>query len=86
VSLLTTQSPAHSHTPNCSSGQTTTQPEGAYWGAGGRGAAFYASTANVNLAVNAVASTGGNQPHDNMQPYLGMTYIIALEGLFPSRP
>ena len=41
---------------------------------------------SVNLAVNAVASTGGNQPHENRQPYLGMTYIIALEGIFPSRP
>ena len=85
VSLLTTQIPAHSHTPNCSSGQTSTQPEGGYWGMGGR-QALYASTPNVNLSVNAVAPAGGSQPHSNMQPYLGMTYIIALEGIFPSRP
>jgi microcystin-dependent protein len=30
-------------------------------------------------------NTGGGQPHDNMQPYLGLNYAIALQGLFPSR-
>jgi microcystin-dependent protein len=28
---------------------------------------------------------GGSQPHNNMQPYLGMNYIICLFGIFPSR-
>lgn len=32
-----------------------------------------------------VGNSGGNQPHNNMQPYLGINYIIALEGVFPSR-
>jgi microcystin-dependent protein len=30
-------------------------------------------------------ATGGNQPHENRMPYLGIHFIIALEGIFPSR-
>src|SRR4051812_12853605 len=37
------------------------------------------------LAPNALANTGGTQPHPNLQPYLAMNYSIALQGLFPSR-
>ena len=32
-----------------------------------------------------ITNAGGNQPVDNMQPFLGLNYIIALEGVFPSR-
>lgn len=33
----------------------------------------------------AIGPTGGSQPHNNMQPYLGLTFIIALQGVFPAR-
>lgn len=33
----------------------------------------------------ALASTGGSQPHENMQPYLTLSFVIALQGIFPSR-
>ena len=39
----------------------------------------------VNMNSAAILSTGGNQPHDNMMPVLAINYIIALEGIFPSR-
>ena len=29
---------------------------------------------------------GGNQPHNNVQPYIALNFIIALQGLFPQRP
>lgn len=32
-----------------------------------------------------LATTGGSQSHENMQPYLGLNYVIALDGLYPSR-
>ncbi len=32
-----------------------------------------------------IGAAGGSQPHNNMQPYLGVNYIIALEGIYPSR-
>jgi microcystin-dependent protein len=44
---------------------------------------------NRPLASNVASSTatiaGGSQPHNNMQPYLGMNFIIALQGVYPSR-
>jgi microcystin-dependent protein len=40
---------------------------------------------NQPMAPNAVSSAGGSQPHDNMQPYLCISFIIALEGIFPTQ-
>lgn len=37
------------------------------------------------LAAQTIGPTGGSQPHDNMQPYLVVNFIIALQGVFPSR-
>jgi microcystin-dependent protein len=33
-----------------------------------------------------VNSYGGDQPHNNLQPYLTLNYIIALQGVYPQRP
>jgi microcystin-dependent protein len=46
---------------------------------------YSSSAATGQMATSAVTTTGGNQPHSNMQPYLCVTFIIALEGIFPSR-
>ncbi|WP_418263799.1 phage tail protein [Flavobacterium faecale] len=50
---------------------------------------IYTAAANTAMASNAVSVTvgnnGGNQPINNMSPYLTVNYIIALEGVFPSR-
>ena len=32
-----------------------------------------------------LASSGGSQPHDNMQPFLVLNFCIAVQGIFPSR-
>jgi microcystin-dependent protein len=40
---------------------------------------------NGTMPANTVSMTGGSQPHPNMQPYLCVTFIIALQGIFPSR-
>jgi microcystin-dependent protein len=45
----------------------------------------YGATPDGNLAAAAVANSGGAQPHNNMQPYLTVNYIIALQGVFPPR-
>jgi len=47
---------------------------------------LYAPPANL-AAMNAasVTTTGGSQPHTNMQPYLTLNFVIALQGIFPSR-
>ncbi|NBA88063.1 phage tail protein [Emticicia sp. CRIBPO] len=40
----------------------------------------------VPLAPDSIMQTGGNQPHENRQPYLCINICIALQGVFPSRP
>ena len=39
-----------------------------------------------NMSPLAVGQGGGGQPHNNMQPYLAVTFIVALQGIFPQRP
>jgi microcystin-dependent protein len=41
---------------------------------------------NTLMNPQAVLPTGGSQPHNNMPPYLTVTFIIALQGIFPQRP
>jgi microcystin-dependent protein len=45
---------------------------------------YIEDTANGNLAPTAVSPIGGSQPHSNFQPYLCVSYIISLFGIFPS--
>jgi microcystin-dependent protein len=37
------------------------------------------------LAPPSLTQTGGSQPHTNMQPYLALNFIIAIDGLFPTQ-
>jgi microcystin-dependent protein len=47
---------------------------------------IYADASNlVALSPQAVSNVGGSQPHNNMMPYLVLNFIIALQGIFPSR-
>jgi microcystin-dependent protein len=53
---------------------------------GGAPTNAYASAANLAVMNPAtVSSVGGSQPHNNMMPYLVLSFIIALQGIFPSR-
>jgi microcystin-dependent protein len=44
------------------------------------------STTRVSMYPPSVADAGGGQPHSNLQPYLVLNFVIALQGIFPSRP
>ncbi|HEX8386148.1 MAG TPA: tail fiber protein [Rubricoccaceae bacterium] len=44
----------------------------------------FAESALVQMNPGAISTVGGSQPHNNMQPYLGMYFVIALQGIFPS--
>ena len=47
---------------------------------------LYGSPSNLKpMASNALANTGGSQAHQNMQPFLTLTFCIALQGIFPSQ-
>ena len=95
VTLAITQIPAHNHTAtiNVNSGPgSLANPSGNFL-AGGQDATAnpiptYANAANattLNASSTTVGNSGGSQPHTNMQPYLGMNFIICLAGIFPSR-
>lgn len=89
VTLTQNQMPAHLHTTtsfcNNSEGGSNT-PAGGYLGKTG-GDALYAPT-HDNTTMGPMPNTGitgGNQPTPIIQPILAVNFIIALEGIFPSR-
>lgn len=88
VSLLESEIPAHAHTLRASSDVASLRGPGS----GGRVLAqtpddqLYGSPgALVWAAGEALTPTGGDQPHNNMQPYLTVSFCIALQGVFPPR-
>jgi microcystin-dependent protein len=89
--LIITEMPAHNHSAqaagNSNSGDSSS-PNGNTWATSTTRDNVYINAApNGPMAANTVTIgiAGGSQPHNNMQPYLGMNYIICIEGIFPSR-
>src|SRR5579859_7999941 len=76
--------PAHNHVPS-GSGNAPSAPgiSGNVWATGN--AANFAAAANSAMNPACVLPLGGNQPHENMSPYLVLNFIIALQGIFPSQ-
>jgi microcystin-dependent protein len=87
VTLATNQIPPHRHNANANGAATVVSPANAFWSTDpfGNTAAYYPPSSNGTMNASAVGSSGGSQPHDNMQPFLAINYIIALFGIFPSR-
>ncbi len=92
VTLLSTNLPAHTHTGVINMGistvsATTDEPGGSVPATGSVNAWQAGATPDGSLGgVNAVVQTaGGNQPFSIRQPYLCINFIIALQGIFPSR-
>lgn len=86
VTLLSTQVPPHSHVLNASGAAATGDKPGAGFLLASQGSNNYGPAASLGAMNSTTISTaGGNQPHENRQPYLVMTWCIALAGIFPSR-
>jgi microcystin-dependent protein len=87
VTLTTQQMPNHTHPLLASTNVAQdTNPSGKVLGQIGGGALPYIQdTTDTNLNANAVGPAGGSQPHENMQPYLCVTFIISSFGVFPSQ-
>lgn len=85
--LSANEMPEHKHAVHTTSDvATSTQPGGKTLGAAReRTYAPFDSSTKVATAPDFLASTGGNQAHNNMQPYLTVNFCIAMQGLFPSR-
>ncbi|HEU0134387.1 MAG TPA: tail fiber protein [Allosphingosinicella sp.] len=86
VTLTTSQIPSHTHPLMASTDSgLLTNPAGNVAGALSPVSIYKANVTPPNLPMNASSVTpqGGSQPHDNMQPFLCINYIISLFGLYP---
>jgi microcystin-dependent protein len=86
VTLLESEIPSHSH------GETASQSDGTdnkvaneNFAAGVGIGAYAAPGALTQLSDNTIAPAGGDQPHNNLQPYLTLNFCIALQGVYPPR-
>lgn len=85
VTLNITQIPNHNHIAMASTAPANTgSVAGTSW-ARPRVLLYSASAPSTPMSSAALSSTGGNQPHDNLKPFLVLNYVIALQGIFPSR-
>jgi microcystin-dependent protein len=84
--LLISEMPAHAHAVQVVSRPGTQQTPGGNFLAAHRGGYADSADANTSLIASTLAQAGGSQPHDNMPPYLVINFVIALSGIFPSRP
>jgi microcystin-dependent protein len=95
VAINAASYPAHSHTLSAAASTASSNAPGGLIEAegqtGGRGGtvnlALYSATGAATPLVPAAltSAVGGNQPHNNIQPYLALNFCIALQGIFPSR-
>lgn len=90
VTLSIDQIPSHTHQANAiaaTAGTATLTPTANGWlGKNALPGRVYSDQADgYSFALNALSTSGGGQPHTNLQPYEGTNFCIALFGIFPSR-
>lgn len=94
VTLTQGQIPAHIHSaigsvlPASGNTPNTSSPQNAFMSVASAdiyGSAIGSGTMGPDPFTLSVAPQGGNQPHENMMPYLALNFIIATEGIYPSR-
>ncbi|WP_426450830.1 phage tail protein [Paenibacillus sp. S-38] len=87
VTLTQGNIPSHTHPVRAQKEPGTTgSPAGGLWAASAVNPyAVPGGTPSGTMHPAAVSPAGGNQPHDNMMPYLAVNFIISLEGIYPSQ-
>ncbi len=85
VTLTTSQIPAHSHVPQGNTAGTQASPANNVWANSSLGQFDNTNPPDSTMAPQAIGSTGGSQPHDNMIPFLVVNFILSLFGIFPSQ-
>ncbi len=87
VTLLESETPNHTHALRANTidlaDTNVPNPNAAF--ALSAGGTLYQATADTQLAPGALVPAGGDQPHNNLQPYLTCYFAIALQGVFPPR-
>jgi microcystin-dependent protein len=91
VTLLESELPSHSHTleanaldadlnnPSPNNALARSNPQQLYF------TQSSGTPAIVQMSGNTIAPAGGGQPHNNLMPFLGLNFCIALQGVFPPR-
>ena len=88
VTLLTSEMPAHSHIiqdHDLDLAELNAPAPNRVLGQSANGAIYGAAANLVNMNFQALPPAGGDQPHNNLQPYLTFYFCIALQGVFPPR-
>jgi microcystin-dependent protein len=89
ITLTTSEIPSHTHGLRSFSSrlrQTPSNSPATNVPTVSQGAAVYAPPPpNTAMNGNAIAPSGGSQPHNNLMPYLTLNFCIALQGVFPAR-
>jgi microcystin-dependent protein len=84
VTLTTNQMPAHTHTVSATTNPNTASlPNGNFLAAGPD--IYDLNRPGTNTMAAAIGPAGGSQPHDNFQPYLCVSFILSLFGIFPTQ-
>lgn len=85
VTLTVNQIPAHAHPAQAQSGAgNQAGPGGNIWASSNLNQ-YNSSAADSDMNAQAITSTGGSQPHDNMMPFLTINFVISLFGIYPSQ-
>jgi microcystin-dependent protein len=87
VTLTSNQLPSHNHSGVAAPGPPT-QPSvdsNASLPTSTSSPIYATGTPTIAMNAGVIGNTGGSQSHTNIQPYLAITYLIALEGVYPSR-
>ena len=88
ISLLQSEIPTHAHgvMANVNPANLAAPASNRSWARSQPGTAYKLTPqADAAFAPEAIAPAGGDQPHNNMQPYLTLYFCIALQGVFPPR-
>lgn len=86
VTLLESEIPSHSHGFNVSQADAIGRIPTGEQVATGIGVGMFAAPASLaSMSANSLVPSGGDQPHNNLQPYLTLYFNIALQGVFPPR-
>jgi microcystin-dependent protein len=86
VTVNIQQLPQHIHVLNGTSNNSANTPaNNTVLGKSAPQVAYGGPTSLVAMDPQSISNVGGSQPHNNMMPYLVLNFIIALQGIFPSR-
>jgi len=85
VTINIQQMPTHIHAFNATNNDSTATSPDPNLVIAKAPSPIYGAAGNLVAMAQTVSSVGGSQPHNNMMPYLVLNFIIALQGIFPSR-